>query len=271
MLKLPARKMIKQGDNHFYIIPNERLKPYIAHYTLSFPSTEVVPDTLTLIPDASGCIVCTIRENSFECEFWGATTKVVVVKNDVNQIPMRLFIEFLPGGAYQVLGMPQSEFTDVQVPLDVINQVLAQHIRHAYESADNSYILIDKIEALLLACLGGANRIDLITMIIPYVQGLEGKVSVKELSEMTCYSQRHLSRVFNSVLGINVKTYTSVLRINKALEVMKQPDTKLISVAQDAGYYDQAHFIHDFKAVCGVKPSDYLQNMSDFYNETYKF
>ena len=41
-------------------------------------------------------------------------------------------------------------------------------------------------------------------------------------------------------------------------------------LAQDLEYYDQAHFIHDFKDICGLAPSLYLKNKSDFYNEEFK-
>ena len=42
-------------------------------------------------------------------------------------------------------------------------------------------------------------------------------------------------------------------------------------LAQALGYYDQAHFNHDFKSVCGVSPTVYQQKLSDFYRETHKF
>ena len=44
----------------------------------------------------------------------------------------------------------------------------------------------------------------------------------------------------------------------------------LTMLAQDLEYYDQAHFIHDFKDICGLAPSLYLKNKSDFYNEEFK-
>ena len=44
-----------------------------------------------------------------------------------------------------------------------------------------------------------------------------------------------------------------------------------IRLAQELGYFDQAHFIHDFRAVCGVTPGAYRAGLSDFYNEPLKF
>ncbi|MEF9879914.1 MAG: AraC family transcriptional regulator [Clostridia bacterium] len=45
----------------------------------------------------------------------------------------------------------------------------------------------------------------------------------------------------------------------------------LAYLAQESGFYDQAHFIREFKEVCAVTPGDYRRSMSDFYNEPLKF
>ena len=45
----------------------------------------------------------------------------------------------------------------------------------------------------------------------------------------------------------------------------------IAALAQEAGFYDQSHFIHDFSHICGVAPGAYLQNLSAFYNEIFKF
>lgn len=88
---------------------------------------------------------------------------------------------------------------------------------------------------------------------------------------MTFYSERHLNRIFNQFLGMSVKTYSRLIRINRVLQTIKQKETQLSKLAQDLGYYGQSHFIHDFKAVCGVNPTEYKEKMSDFYNEDFKF
>lgn len=48
-------------------------------------------------------------------------------------------------------------------------------------------------------------------------------------------------------------------------------DRPLTYLAQESGFYDQAHFIRDFKEVCGITPGGYRNKMSDFYNEPLKF
>ena len=53
---------------------------------------------------------------------------------------------------------------------------------------------------------------------------------------------------------------------------MRKPgEVSLTHLAQELGYFDQAHFIHDFRSVCGVTPGTYRAELSDFYNEPLKF
>ena len=61
--------------------------------------------------------------------------------------------------------------------------------------------------------------------------------------------------------------------VNPSFEAVRRLPAapSLTALAQDLGYYDQPHFIHDFRAVCGVPPSAYLERMAGFYNEPLKF
>ncbi|HGH0539581.1 TPA: helix-turn-helix domain-containing protein, partial [Clostridioides difficile] len=96
-------------------------------------------------------------------------------------------------------------------------------------------------------------------------------MSVKNISQISCYSERHLNRIFNNSLGMSVKSYLRLLRINLVLQEIQNNKIPFATLAQDIGYYDQSHFINDFKSICGVNPTTYIKNLSDFYNEKYKF
>ena len=93
-------RLIKRTDTHLYLLPHPRLRAMVAHYTVSFPGTGPVPDTLTLIPDASGCSVRDWAPDGVHSRLWGPTTKTVVVANDAvsythlaeMRAPHRLFL-----------------------------------------------------------------------------------------------------------------------------------------------------------------------------------
>ena len=266
---------ISLGENHLYLAPHPLLKPYIAHYTLSFPSLSVqeqTSDFLTLIPDASGCIVCTFDGDRMEGLFWGPTTKTVTVENDVNDIPLRFFIEFLPCGAHQLLGINIAELRDLRISLELFSRPLFDEIERLFLQSDGIKPFISGVNRLFINAL---SRLELPyneTLIVPMLKQYDGLRSAQALSEESFYSIRQLNRVCEAALGMSLKSYARLLRINRALLLIGGGSPlPLTGIAQQLGYYDQPHFNHDFKTVCGVSPTDYQKRMSEFYNENYKF
>jgi AraC-like DNA-binding protein len=267
--KCPELNIIAQTETGFFILPHKLLRPYIAHYSVNFRVDLVPSGALTLIPDASGCLVFTLQDDKLDGLFWGATTKVVTVKNDYNEIQMRLFVGFQPGGANYLLGCPQSETVDLILNTDDYSSGLSREIKNMLDSCKNLQELIQGLDRFFLKRLAG--RDNTAVKIASYIQSRHGNVSVREISEQSFYSERHLNRIFNESIGMSVKTYSRLLRVNCAAQVLKSSRKQYIDRLYDFGYFDQPHFIHDFKSICGVTPTEYLKNMSAFYNEEHKF
>ena len=121
--KRPELSILAHTPTHLYIAPHPLLRPYIAHYTFCAQGAQPkshLPEKLTLIPDASGCVVFSYDGRALSGCFWGPTTKTVVVFGDAENIPLRFFIEFLPGGANRLLGLNLKDFTDRREPLDLV-------------------------------------------------------------------------------------------------------------------------------------------------------
>ena len=79
-----------------------------------------------------------------------------------------------------------------------------------------------------------------------------------------------MRNLFDNLVGISPKYYAKITRFNKAAQAMdRNPEAPLTHTALDHGYYDQAHFIKEFKEFSGITPSFYRKNKagaSDFYN-----
>ncbi|WP_302417647.1 helix-turn-helix domain-containing protein, partial [Blautia marasmi] len=80
-----------------------------------------------------------------------------------------------------------------------------------------------------------------------------------------------LNRLFNVHLGISMKSFSRLVRINKSFQLLNEKSNSLASICEKLGYYDVSHFVKDFKLVCNITPQQYRTNMSDFYNEIAKF
>ncbi len=253
-----------------HLTPHALLRPYIAHYTIMLPYTSVVSLPLTLVPDVSGCIVCSIEEHQIVSLLWGPTTKTVVVGAQESASPCHLFVEFLPGGAHRLTGYPQQEFVDCIIPLRECLPTLHMALCEAITSARDESELSRLLDSLFLSILF-ANAPAVPGTITPFIHSVAPTASVKTLADAVYYSERHLNRLFYNEIGISVKKFLQLMRLNKAVLAMQRSELTLTECALYAGYYDQSHFSREFREVCGIAPSTFISNMSDFYNEKNKF
>jgi methylphosphotriester-DNA--protein-cysteine methyltransferase len=80
-------------------------------------------------------------------------------------------------------------------------------------------------------------------------------------------SQRRFIELFREQLGLTPKTFCRVRRFQRVLEsVHRRNAVDWAEVALDGGYYDQAHFIHDFQGFSGLTPSAYLAAATEHLN-----
>ncbi len=89
-----------------------------------------------------------------------------------------------------------------------------------------------------------------------------GECRIEDLARMCFTTQRTLERNFNDKLGVSPKSYASNVRFDKAKKALTHdPFIDLTELAQESGYYDQAHFIKDFKTYCGCTPSEFAEGI----------
>jgi AraC-like DNA-binding protein len=93
--------------------------------------------------------------------------------------------------------------------------------------------------------------------------------SVSTLSDELRVSPTSLRNLFRDTVGMAPKDLIRTHRINKILKQSDVSEQNLTDIAYEAGYFDQAHFIHDFKQILGITPKHYFRNKNlivDFYN-----
>jgi AraC-like DNA-binding protein len=72
-------------------------------------------------------------------------------------------------------------------------------------------------------------------------------------------SARHLRRVFRETVGVSPKAFAKLARFNRALRAAREDARRnWANIAADAGYYDQAHLIAEFRSISGVTPQALL-------------
>jgi AraC-like DNA-binding protein len=86
-----------------------------------------------------------------------------------------------------------------------------------------------------------------------------GAIRVGQIARDLRVSQDTLEKRFRRIVGASPKQFASIVRLRRAVELSRE-NTTLTALAQDAGYYDQSHFIRDFRAFTGDAPSHFFLN-----------
>ncbi len=108
---------------------------------------------------------------------------------------------------------------------------------------------------------------------LPYALQLlnsENSISIDTLSQSLCISNRGLQKLFKKHIGMSPAYYRKIIRFNKAAQLLSSDsNSSLTEISYACGYFDQAHFIKDFREFGGISPSEFLRfksKSSDFYN-----
>jgi AraC-like DNA-binding protein len=167
-----------------------------------------------------------------------------------------LIVVFQPYGAYSLLGIPAHELTDLIIPLQDIWGT--SNVEDTILNAHNNAIRINLIEALVLK-QQQPSQDNLIKQTIREIYSSHGLSTVAELCKLTHTTERNLERKFREQIGISPKNFSSTIRLQYFLKLLRTQSNKtLTTLAYESGYYDQAHLIREFKKQSGITPKNYL-------------
>lgn len=115
------------------------------------------------------------------------------------------------------------------------------------------------VELFLNGRVGSAESIDrIIKTTIAAMFTLNGQLSVSEISKEMNVNRRQLQRRFSLVIGLSPKQLSKIIRLQAAIKLlMSDEQGSLTNIAYEGNYYDQAHFIKDFKEFTGVSPKKF--------------
>lgn len=89
------------------------------------------------------------------------------------------------------------------------------------------------------------------------IEAAHGLVRIDDLCDEAGISIRQVDRLFREHLGVRPKTFARIARFQNAIKQLeKDPGTTMADVAARSGYYDQSHFVHEFRRFAGAPPKD---------------
>ena len=266
-----THRILVEADGFLYLLPHPALRNWISNYTITFPNECMMSNKYAIIPHGCATLVFSCDGKRILGNLFGPATKLACVGSEASHFQMLFIVEFQPAGYYAFSGMPQNELTDCIIPFEAVNPALYRLMVQQMEMAADIHTLIIKIDRLFLAHLKAAFYRDEFSLANKMIVNSGGLISVKELSKNVYYCERHLSRIFGEYMGVNIKSFSRLVRVNKAIRLLQKPRYSITQAYLQTGYYDMPHFIHDFKSICGITPQEYRDNLSDFYSEIAKF
>ncbi len=236
-------------------LPGPALRPFIRNYWTVRPAgqSEAV-GRQRVVPD--GCIdIIFVRHGpteSFKASVVGTMTRPIFA--ELTARTEYLGVRFAPGGFGHFFATPAGELTDRIVSLENLSVSFLSTGR----VADNPDVQarIRLIEDALKRRFVSDRQGPISAKILDMISARGGMVTVAELADFAGWSPRHLGRRVRDSVGVGPKTFCRITRFKSALRALRcRPSPALLQVALEAGYYDQAHFIHDFRRFYGASPS----------------
>lgn len=262
------------------ILPSNRLAPYIKNYTVvtidKNLSNEVFYPSgyVDLVINISGGAAATIingkRKDTPAIELLGhltLPTRLTVAKGT-----SVLIARIYPHASALFFSDPLSEFTNYAT--DMYDVALSEN-RDLYDRIMEANEITSKIMILETHFLEQLKKNETRLKKVSTVQALSQqlfldpqKLDLPSLAQNSGLSERYIQKLYLSNIGISPAAFTSVIRFNKSLDLVLNTPESLTTIAYDCGYYDQAHFIKEFRKFTGITPSatrnSLIKNDADF-------
>jgi len=176
-------------------------------------------------------------------------------------------VHFRPGGAFPFFKMPVSEFRGASVSLESIWGRSADLLREALLETDSPQEKFHTLERFLLARIAKPlERHPAAAHALAKFRQVPLADLISDVAEEVGLSQRRFIQVFTEEVGVSPKLFHRIQRFQKALRLMEKRETGILDIALTCGFYDQAHFIKEFRAFSGLTPTAYLVQRSDHFN-----
>jgi AraC-like DNA-binding protein len=168
-------------------------------------------------------------------------------------------IKFLPGAFYPWLGRPVSSIANKQLPLHTFFEN-ADALHAQMRTLQTHEALVNCAQAALLARKPAHDpRLARVRRICEHICNDRNVLRVEQLCESEQLRIRQLQRLFSVWVGVSPKWMIQRYRLHEAVETLNTSHTApdWIGLCEKLGYFDQAHFIRDFKKLTGETPAVY--------------
>ncbi|UCJ06832.1 helix-turn-helix domain-containing protein [Chitinophaga pendula] len=164
---------------------------------------------------------------------------------------------FHPGAFHRLTGIPVHEIINQDLDAGHVLGRGIWQVQRELQAATSPAQMKQVIEQFFLKRIAQADK-----KILPFDQAIsrwvanKGLLSVSQVATDACLSNKQFERKCYERLGLTPKLFARLLRFSKAHAMVEQQTGQTwAAIAYECGYYDQMHFIRDFKAFAGTTPT----------------
>jgi AraC-like DNA-binding protein len=169
-------------------------------------------------------------------------------------------LKLSPLGAYTLLGLPMDELSDQVVDLsEVLGGGVLDQLTETPAWADR-FALLDSV--LVDRAVRGPQPAAEVCWALRRLTTSHGAIPIGALATEVGWSRRHLVSRFRQQVGLPPKTMARIIRFQQLLSGLRTDGpTRWTQLAEECGYYDQAHMNRDFREFAGTTPTDYVSRL----------
>jgi AraC-like DNA-binding protein len=177
-------------------------------------------------------------------------------------------VRFKPGRAFPFFQFPLSKLTDQIIELDEIWNSRFLQLRDRLINITDQDKRVNEVESFLFYI--SKNRLDTCKSVDFTIDELSRKKSLlkmKELADKVGYSHKHFVHLFEQKVGITPKYYSRIMKFQQAvMSLERQTTVDWFDLAYQCAYYDQSHFVNEFRKFSGLNPTSYLKEKGEIVN-----
>lgn len=260
-------------------LPDPTLSKYIFHYgVLEVPEGKA--ESYFSPPLAlSGFIIQTINTSKeILCKIGDRdffTTDAVVTGQVTYPITGQLtgevktiMVFFQPLGIYRLFGMDMEQLTNKSITLqDFLTPEIAEQLISDLQADESSEVQIEVMNRYFSGLKPKKQDCEKLSRVLDFIHSKNGGVSIKEIEDFGFYHRKTLERHFKKMVGLSPKVYLKVYQFKCLLNLLQMnPAITWTQLADQAGYYDQAHMSRYVKEYLKVSPNSIVSLDMPFIN-----
>jgi AraC-like DNA-binding protein len=182
-----------------------------------------------------------------------------------------LIVAFKKGKGFPFYRFPMCELTDRVVEAELVFDRRFDDLREQLLAANSISRMFQSVERFLIRQAGEAlhdsTSARCVEHALLWIVDRPTSRYLHRLNDQIGYSQKHFIHLFKEQVGVSPKQYLRIMRFQKAILAIEEPASVQWSrIAQECGFYDQAHFINDFRHFSGFAPNEYLTRKTSLLN-----